>query len=198
MAATSQSDGIRESLLILQIEDSRADAELALLELSNAGFEVTSDVVDTLADVTSHLAAKSYDVVLADYRLRGWVGTDAMPIVRQHQADIPFILVTGVLEGDVAFECLKQGATDVVLKDRLTRLPFAVRRALDEKGLREQRNRALNEMAESEERFRNLVEASPDAIFVYQGGRSSSPILQPWRCSQQEHPKKSKRRPFRR
>ena len=171
MAATSQSDGIRESLLILQIEDSRADAELALLELSNAGFEVTSDVVDTLADVTSHLAAKSYDVVLADYRLRGWVGTDAMPIVRQHQADIPFILVTGVLEGDVAFECLKQGATDVVLKDRLTRLPFAVRRALDEKGLREQRNRALNEMAESEERFRNLVEASPDAIFVYQGGK---------------------------
>ena len=95
MASTSQSDGVSKSLLILQIEDNSADAELALLELSKAGFEVSADVVDTLADVASRMAAKFYDVVLTDYRLPGWAGIDALPIVRQHQANIPFILVSG-------------------------------------------------------------------------------------------------------
>ena len=59
MAATSQSDGVSKNLLILQIEDNRADAELALLELSKAGFEVSADVVDTLADVARRMAASS-------------------------------------------------------------------------------------------------------------------------------------------
>jgi len=142
MAVTSQLNVVSTSLLILHIEDNRNDAELALLELSNAGFEVSADVVDTLADVASHLAAKSYDVVLADYRLPGWVGMDALWIVRQHQADMPFILVTGTLGDEVAVECLKQGVTDVVLKNHLARLPFAVRRALEEKSLHEDRKRA--------------------------------------------------------
>jgi PAS domain S-box-containing protein len=171
MASTSQSNEASKRLLILQIEDNRADAELALLELSNAGFEVSSDVVDTLADVASHLAAKSYDVVLADYRLPGWVGTDALKIVRQHQADVPFILVSGTLGDETAVECVKNGVTDFVLKGHLSRLSLAVQRALREKSLREQCDLALNEMAESELRFRNLVEASPDAIFVHLEGK---------------------------
>jgi two-component system cell cycle sensor histidine kinase/response regulator CckA len=173
MASSSQSDGVSKNLLILQIEDNRADAELAMLELSKAGFEVSADVVDTLADVASRMAAKFYDVVLADYRLRGWAGTDALPIVRQQQANIPFILVTGALGEDTAVECVKNGVTDFVLKDHLARLPSAIRRALREKSLGEERNRALRELAESEARFRNLVDASPDAIFVSLEGKVS-------------------------
>ncbi len=153
-------------LSILQIEDCRADAELVLLELSKAGFEVSSDVVATLEEVTGHLAGKTYDVVLADYHLSGWVGTDALQITRQSQADIPFIVVTGDLGDDQATECLKQGVTDVVLKDRLTRLPLALQRALDERSLREERRLMVKALADSEARFRGLVEQSPDAIFV--------------------------------
>jgi PAS domain S-box-containing protein len=163
---TSLFQVVNKSLSILQIEDCRADAELAALELSKAGFEVSVDVVDTLAEVASHLAAKSYDVVLADHSLPGWLGTDALQIVLQHQAEIPFILVTGALGDDVTAECLKQGVTDVVLKDRLARLPFVVQRALEARRLREERKLTRRALAESEARFRNLVEASPDAIFV--------------------------------
>jgi PAS domain S-box-containing protein len=166
MAAASQSDGASKSLLILQIEDNHADAELALLELSSAGFEVSADVVDTLADVASHLAAKSYDVVLADYRLPGWVGTDALQIVKQHQADIPFILVSGTLGEETAVECVKNGVTDFVLKDHLARLPNAVRRALREKSMSEEHQRAEKALTESEERLRTIVELAPEGIFV--------------------------------
>jgi len=166
MTSVTTSTSGRRNLAILQIENGRADAELALIELSMAGFEVIGDVVDSLSEVASHMSAKSYDVVLSAYHLPGWLGTDALQIVRQHQPDLPFILVTGTLGDDNAAECLKQGVTDIVLKDRLARLPFVIQRAIEEKGLREEREIARRALAESEARFRSVVEASPDAIFV--------------------------------
>ncbi len=159
------------TLSILHIEACSADAEQALSELSKAGFEVSADVVDTLDEVASHLAAKTYDVVFSDYRLSGWIGTDALKTTRQFQADIPFILVTGTLGDDNAAECLKLGVTDVVLKDRLARLPFATQRALNERNLRAEHKVLQDALKGSEARFRNLVEASPDAIFVYCAGK---------------------------
>ena len=171
MTAASSLKGAGTRLSILQIEDNRADAELELVELSKAGFEVSADVAETYEDVASYLTAKSYDVVLADYRLPGWVGVDALPLARQLQPDIPFILVTGTLGDAVAVECVKNGVTDFVLKSQLSRLPMAVERAFREKSLSEQRNRALKELAESETKFRDLVEISPDAIIVHQEGK---------------------------
>ncbi len=154
-------------LSILLIEDSRANAESALTELSSAGFEVSADLVDTLEDVTSHLAAKSYDVALAEYHLPGWVGTDALQAVWQYHADLPFILITGPLGDYNAAECLKLGVTDIVSRDQLARLPFVIRRALEEKRLREERELTRRALKESEARYRYLVETSPDPIFIY-------------------------------
>jgi PAS domain S-box-containing protein len=166
-----KSAAFTKNLSILQIEDSQTDAELAMLELSKAGFDVSSDVVGTLADVSSRMSVRSYDVVLACHHLVGWDGTDALQIVRRHHPDIPFILMIRTLADDIAAECLKQGVSDVVLKDRLARLPFVIKRALEEKRLREERKLARQELGESEARYRKLVEASTDAIFVDCGGK---------------------------
>jgi len=166
VASITTSNRVKKSLSILQI-DSRGDAELALLELSRAEFEVESDVIDSLSELAGRISNKSYDVVLAECHLPGWAGTDALRIVRQYHPDLPFILVTGNLGDEQAAECLKRGVSDVVLKDSLARLPFVVQRALEEKSLREERELARQALEESEGRFRKLVEASPDAIFVH-------------------------------
>ncbi len=118
------------------------------------------------ADVARRLETSRYDVILADYTLPGWIGMDALQMVRQRQEEVPFIVVTGTIGADLAVECVKKGASDFVLKDKLVRLPLAVRRALQGKAIKEQRNCALNELAASEEKFRSLIETSPDAIFV--------------------------------
>jgi signal transduction histidine kinase len=134
------------SLRILFVEDSPADVELCLHELRKAGFEVTADVVETPEEFEERLRSNLYDLVLADYNLPHWTGIEALEHMRQQGKDIPLILVTGALGDETAVECIKRGATDYVTKDRLARLPVAVRRALEEKALRDERTRAEEEL----------------------------------------------------
>jgi len=89
-----------------------------------------------------------YHIVLADYNLPQWTGMEALQVLRSQNLDTPLILVTGSLGEERAVECLKQGATDYVLKDRISRLPLAVRRALEEKRLRQEHREAEADLAQ--------------------------------------------------
>lgn len=134
-------------LRVLLIEDNPSDAELEIAELQRAGFDVTSDVVESRQAVTDCLGKKSYDVVLADYNLPQFQGMEAVAILREKGLSVPLILVTGALKSVTAVECVKQGATDYVLKDHLSRLPVSVRRAMQDTRLREERRLAQEDLA---------------------------------------------------
>ncbi len=84
-------------LSVLFVEDNPADVELCQRALKKAGFEVTKDVAQTPEEFSVLVAAKPYDIVLADYRLPQWTGMDALKLLQQAKLDIPFILVTGTL-----------------------------------------------------------------------------------------------------
>ena len=73
---------------------------------------------------------------------------EALDILRRENLDVPLIVVTGYLGEEKAVDCIKQGATDCVLKDRLARLPPSVRRALAEKRLRDMRRQGEEDLAE--------------------------------------------------
>lgn len=135
------------TLRVLLVEDSPADAELVLRELRREGFEVASDTVQTIEDFTRQVRTNPYQVILADYNLPQWTGIETLEVLRREGLDIPLILVSGALGDVTAVECIKQGATDYVLKDSLTRLAVSVRRALREKRQREQRQRAEEDLA---------------------------------------------------
>jgi len=125
--------------------------------------------VQTAQEFVERLSAKAYDVVLADYRLPGWTGMDALELLRQQGKEIPFILVTGALGEEMAVECVKRGVADYILKDRLVRLPVAICRVLEEKYLRDARLWAETVLQESKARFRTLTETIASAIFIHQG-----------------------------
>src|SRR5262249_26778940 len=76
-------------------------------------------------------------------------GIEALEILRKEDLDVPLILVTGALGDVTAVECIKQDATDYVLKDALAKLPLAIRRALHEQQLRRQRRQAEQDLARS-------------------------------------------------
>jgi len=143
-------------LQVLVVEDNPLDAALAVRALHKDGFDVTADVVQDESGFIKALHTHPPEVVLADYNLPGWKGMDALSVIQREGLDIPMILVSGAL-GDVnAVECIKQGATDYVLKDGLARLPEVIRRALREKyerGLRlkveEDLARKVDELARS-------------------------------------------------
>jgi PAS domain S-box-containing protein len=161
----------RFPITVLLIEDSPDDAELCLRVLRKAQFGIQADVVRTAEKFVERLGATSYDVILADYNLGNWTGIDALHLLHTKQLDIPFILVTGALGEQAAVECLKNGVTDYILKDRMERLAVAIHRAIEEKSLRNERRRAEELLFESEAKFRLLTEATPVAVFVEQDTR---------------------------
>jgi signal transduction histidine kinase len=141
----------KTKLRALVVEDNSADAELVLRELRRGGFEVTSEEVQTAEQFRRHIRKNVPQVVLADYNLGQWRGMETLEIMREEGVEAPLILVSGALGDVTAVECIKQGATDYVLKGTLARLPSTVRRALQEKRLTEERKQAVTALAKKAE-----------------------------------------------
>src|SRR6267143_6183538 len=134
-------------LRLLHVEDNELDAELVATALRKGGFSVSAAVVQTEAEFERQLRLHRPDVVIADYNLPQWKGIEAVEVLRREGLDTPLILVSGALGDVTAVECIKQGATDYVLKDGLARLPEAVRRALQEKRLLRLRRQSEEDLA---------------------------------------------------
>jgi DNA-binding NtrC family response regulator len=141
---------------ILHLEDSTNDAELIQERLALEGVACAIVRVDTREDFTSSIEHGDFDLVLADYKLPLFDGLSALAICREKRPDIPFIFVSGEIGEERAIESLKSGATDYVLKDRLSRLAPAVKRALAEA---EEKNERRKAEADREKLIVDLQEA---------------------------------------
>ncbi len=126
-------------LRLLHLEDCAADAALVHSTLASGGVPCVITRVQNRADFVAELENGKLDMVLSDYTLPSFDGLSALAIVRERWPDIPVILVSGTMGEDFAIESLKSGATDYVLKSRLSRLAPAVQRAMRE--VREQAER---------------------------------------------------------
>src|ERR1700730_13766532 len=137
-------------LRILSIEDDPKDTNLIqdLLETEGVVCEVTR--VDTQAALLASVEQGGGDLILADYSLPSFDGISALKFAMKACPDVPFIFVSGTLGEEVAIEALKIGATDYVLKTRLSRLVPSVLRALREATQRAERKRAEEALRQSE------------------------------------------------
>ena len=135
------------SLKVLIVEDSENDAMLLELELQGAGYDPACLRVDTGKDMEQALTQQSWDLIIADYVMPRFNGLEALAVVKAHQLDVPFIIVSGHITDDAAVAAMKAGAHDYVMKDNLTRLGPAVERELRETELRRERRRAEQRLA---------------------------------------------------
>lgn len=153
-------------LRILIVEDSLTDTELILHELRSSGIEPDWQRVDTVPDYLAQLAA-DFDVIISDFNMPQLDALRVLKILQECNLDIPLIIVTSSISEEVAVECMKQGAADYLLKDRLVRLGQAVMQVVLQKRLRDQKRQAEAALQESEERFRRLADNAPDIIYRY-------------------------------
>ena len=151
---------MKKKLNLLILEDNAADAELAVRELEKEGFVVEWSLVETEKDFREALNQRP-EIILADYNLPSFDGLSALKIKQKIIPEIPLIIVSGRIGEEFAVDCIKAGAIDYVLKDKLFRLVPVIKRALQE--VEEYRKRK-----QTEELFKSLFINSPNPIFIIQ------------------------------
>src|SRR5918996_2516589 len=151
---------------ILHLEDNPEDAELIQEILEADGIVSHITRVETQADFLTSLEQVRFDLILADYSLPSFDGLSALKLALEKCPDVPFIFVSGRLGEEAAIEALKVGATDYVLKDRLSRIVPSVQRALREAQERTERKRAEEAAHAAKARFEGILEIAQDAIIA--------------------------------
>ena len=155
-----------QAVRVLLLEDDANDATLIEATLADAGLAFVSRRVETGDAFSRALDEFRPDIVLSDFRLPGFDGRAALTMVQQRCAATPLLMVTGAMGDEMAVELLKAGARDYILKDRLARLPSAIRRALAEAEEIRQHQAAAKALRESEEKFRTMSASAQDAIIL--------------------------------
>jgi len=156
---------MERALRILILEDLPSDAELMVYELRQAEIAHTYRRVADREHFVAALAEDWSDLILSDFHLPGFDGLEALALAQAACPDTPFLFVSGAMGEEVAIDAVKRGATDYVLKDRLSRLGPAVQRALREAEERRERRQAEAALKESEGQYRLLVKNLPAVVY---------------------------------
>ncbi len=151
-------------LEVLIVSIDLAEVEPILTELGKAGFNPIWQLVETAEEFRQHLDPQ-LDLILADFSLSQISCTEGFDILSNAKLDIPVIIVTGA-EEEVALGWLENGAVDYHLKDRLLRLGPSVKKALDEKRIREENKNTLEALRESEQRYRGVAETAVTGLSI--------------------------------
>lgn len=150
---------------ILLIEDHPDHQLLEQRALQGLGANTHVVVVTTALEGLAALQQHDFDLVIADYQMPGMNGLEFLRRLNDQQITVPVIIVTGLGNERVAVEALKRGAYDYVIKETgyLALLPSVAERAIAATQTKRQLEEARRRLAESEERYRVLVN-SLDAI----------------------------------
>ncbi len=205
-----------QPLHVLLVEDSQDDADLILLELSEAGFDIVSKRVDTEVAMRQAMMDGRWDIVISDYGLPKFSAHKAMTVLHetdaptpdtlnnqlQHVAEIevsgwkirkrntislmqkderrscPFIIVSGCIGEESAIALMKEGASDFVMKDKLSRLVPVIKRELNDAAMRREYRQAQDELHESEKLMRGVAEALGEGLLI-QNGRGELVMMNP-------------------
>ncbi|MGB9514296.1 MAG: diguanylate cyclase [Candidatus Acidiferrum sp.] len=156
-AAHDATEPKQNLIRILFVRCSAADVQRYVHELERVRFTVIPDIVETPEQFVERLHSRSFDLILAEHPSLGWQETEVLEILEQVKKDIPLIFLVHGLKRETAAEFILNGAADCVEVDNIGHLPIAVHRALKEKALRDQRDRAEKKLRHSEARYRALA-----------------------------------------
>jgi len=153
-------------LSVLLIEDSESDAALDVRALEEAGYKITHEIVSTAKEMRAALNTQTFDLIISDHNLPQFDSLNALAILKESGLDIPFIVVSGTIGEETAVQAMKAGAHDYVMKGNLSRLGTAVERELRDAEVRRKHKQAEDDLRESEEKLRLILETIPVGLSV--------------------------------
>ncbi len=169
------------NLKVVIIEDSPADAELAVASLQRTWRDIDWRRVETETEFVAELSWLP-DIIIADYEVPGFGAVAALSILKQYNSDIPLIVFTGAVTEEIVVRCMRLGAADYLLKDRLTRLGSAIENALTMRSEREAKRRTEREQTRLSALNSALLDSMPAhaALLDRQGNIIATNAS--WRC----------------
>jgi PAS domain S-box-containing protein len=156
----------RPTLRILIAEDVPSDADLAVILLRRDGLEFEYKVVQTQKTFREALRSFEPHLIISDYSMPGFSGMEALRETRSYDSFLPFILYTGSINEETAVKCIKAGANDYVIKEHMTRLPIAVKEALDQQRIFKEKQISETLLRENQAKFQSLLAAAPGGVGV--------------------------------
>ena len=106
-------------LRVLMIEDSEDDAALLVRELQRGNFDVQLERVDEASVLESAFEKQDWDLIISDFSMPHFSGTDALKLLRSKGCEKPFIFVSGTIGEETAVAALREGAQDYLMKTNL-------------------------------------------------------------------------------
>jgi PAS domain S-box-containing protein len=162
------------TLRVLIVADTESHATAIVDELRRTGREISSERVDNDVGMRAVLARDDWDVVISDWTLISFSALRALRVLKELGLLLPFIVVSGTIGDEAAFDLMREGAHDFVLKDNLARLAPSIARELLERDGRAARKRMSDELGASEDRYRRIVETTNDGVWIIDGeGRTT-------------------------
>jgi PAS domain S-box-containing protein len=156
----------KKVLKILFVEDLVSDFEIAQRELQKSGLEFISERVETKDAFLKALTEFKPDIIISDYSMPTFDGMLALKLSLEFDTLLPFIILTGSVNEKTAVECMKSGATDYVIKGHTSRLPFAVNEAIEKSIINKEKEKAIEELRESEANYRTLADSGMALIWT--------------------------------
>ncbi|HVE56048.1 MAG TPA: response regulator [Pyrinomonadaceae bacterium] len=154
-------------LKVLIIEDSEMDAELLVLHLTRAGYDLQFDRIQTAEAMKTALRTKEWDLIVSDFQMPEFTGLEAIKVLNESGLEIPFILISGTIGEETAVQAMLAGVSDYLMKDNLTRLVPAIERELKEAA----EGRALKKielaLQESEKRLKLALTAAGMGVWEW-------------------------------
>lgn len=145
---------MKKALRVLIVEDSEDDAELLVIELRRAGYDITFERVEDAEAMSAALEREPWDVVISDWTVPSFGALPALKVAQAKGLDLPFIIMSGTIGEERAVEAMRAGAHDMILKDRRARLIPAVEREVAEAGRRAEQRETKEKLRASEETLR--------------------------------------------
>jgi PAS domain S-box-containing protein len=155
-------------LRVLIVDDSEADATLLQHALRRGGYEITCEVVDTPAAMRAALESQAWDVITSDHAMPRFNAPAALALAKEICPDVPFVIVSGEIDLNLAVSLMRDGAQDYIQKRELARLVSAVDREIREVELRHARQRADAALIESEEQYRLLFQSMDSGFALHE------------------------------
>jgi len=136
-----------------------------LQELKKGQFTVTSDFVLNLPQCVKQLKSHTYDVLLVEFPNPSCKAPEAVLLLHQIAQQIPLILLTPRFGMESLAKLGDQGCFEYVAREHLAHISTAVRRALNDKKLRDELVDARKALQHSQSLYRALVDNPAYGIY---------------------------------